>query len=61
MEGTSKKICEISDPGELRSEILKEKGGEFTCATCCEVSHREADLCKPIKTEDAKMFCEIEV
>lgn len=61
MEGRRKKICEISDPDELRSEILRDKGGEVTCAKCCAVSHDEADLCSPIKTEDAKMFCEIEV
>jgi len=60
MEGT-RKICEIDDSDELRSEILRDKGGEFTCVTCCAVSHHEADLCKPAKTEDSKLFCEIEV
>jgi len=57
----SKKICDIKDPGELRSEILKDKGGEMTCATCCAVSHDASSLCRPVKTVDAKMFCEIEV
>lgn len=61
MKESTKKICEISDPNELRAEILRDKGGEFTCSTCCSVSHNEADLCKPVRTEDAKMFCEIEV
>ncbi len=61
MEGSRKKICEIQDSDELRSEILRDKGGEVTCVKCCAVSHDEADLCYPVKTEDAKMFCEIEV
>ena len=61
MAESSKKICEISDPGELRSEILRDKGGEYSCTTCCAVSHDKADLCKPANTEDAKIFCEIEV
>jgi len=61
MEGRRQKICEIQDPDELRSEILKDKGGEWSCATCCAVSHDGSDLCNPVKTEDAKMFCEIEV
>jgi hypothetical protein len=61
MKETTKKICEINDPNELRAEIIRDKGGEFTCITCCAVSHDEADLCKPVKTEDAKMFCEVEV
>ena len=61
MKGSSKKICEISDPGELREEILKDKGGEYTCESCCAVSHDEVDLCKPVRTDKAKMFCEIEV
>jgi hypothetical protein len=61
MEGRIKKICEINDPDELRSEILKDKGGEVTCLTCCAVSHDEANLCRPVKTEDSKLFCEIKV
>jgi hypothetical protein len=61
MRESTKKICDISDPNELREEILRDKGGEYTCVTCCAVSHDEAGLCKPVKTEDAKMFCEIEV
>jgi hypothetical protein len=61
MAGSSKKICDISDPGELRSEILRDKGGEYSCVTCCAASHDKADLCKPVKTEDARIFCEIEV
>jgi hypothetical protein len=61
MTGSSKKICDISDPGELRAEILRDKGGEYSCVTCCSVSHDKADLCKPVKTEDAKIFCDIEV
>jgi len=61
MQGSSKKICEISDPGELRSEILRDKGGEYSCVTCCAVSHDKADLCKPVMTQDAKIFCDIEV
>jgi hypothetical protein len=61
MEGRTEKICEIYDPDKLRSVLLKEKGGEVTCAKCCAVSHDEADLCSPIKTQDAKLFCEIEV
>jgi hypothetical protein len=55
----SKKVCEISDPGELREEILKDKGGEYSCQTCCAVSHDKADLCKPVQTEKAKIFCEV--
>ncbi|MEA5113954.1 MAG: hypothetical protein VB050_07980 [Geobacteraceae bacterium] len=61
MEGRRKKICEIQNPDELRSEVLKDKGGEFSCVTCCAVSHDEADLCNPAKTVDAKLFCDIEV
>ncbi len=61
MKETTKKICDINDPNELRAEILRDKGGEFTCVTCCAVSHDEASLCKPAKTEEAKLFCEVEV
>jgi hypothetical protein len=61
MKRSSKKICEISDPGELRLEILRDKGGEYSCVTCCAVSRDKSDLCKPVKTEDAKIFCDIEV
>jgi len=61
MTGSSKKICDISDPGELREEILRDKGGEYSCGTCCSVSHDKESLCKPVKTEDAKIFCDIEV
>lgn len=57
----SKKICEIQDTSELRSEILRDKGGEMSCATCCAVSHDAANLCNPVKTKDAKIFCDIEV
>ena len=61
MERSTRKICEISDPGELRKEILRDKGGEYSCVTCCAVSHNKAHLCNPAKTEDAKIFCDIEV
>jgi hypothetical protein len=61
MEKSSRKICEISDPGELGSEILRDKGGEYSCVTCCVVSHDKSDLCKPTNTKDAKIFCDIEV
>jgi hypothetical protein len=61
MAGSNKKICDRSDPGELREEILRDKGGEYSCVTCCAVSHDKADLCKPAKTEDARIFCDIEV
>jgi 3-keto-L-gulonate-6-phosphate decarboxylase len=61
MERSIKKVCEISDPGELRSEILRDKGGKYSCVTCCAVSHNKADLCNPAKTGDAKIFCDIEV
>lgn len=61
MTGSSKKICEIRDSGELRSEIMRDKGGEYSCLTCCSVSHDKSDLCKPVNTKDAKIFCDIEV
>ncbi len=61
MEKSNRKICEISDPGELREEILRDKGGEYSCVTCCAVSHDKVDLCQPVKTEDARIFCDIEV
>ena len=58
---TGKKVCDIHDPGELREEILRDKGGEYSCETCCSVSHNKEDLCKPVQTEKAKIFCEVEV
>jgi hypothetical protein len=61
MEGRREKICEVHDPDKLRSVLLKEKGGDLSCSICCAVSHDRADLCSPIKSEDAKLFCEIEV
>ncbi len=61
MKGSGRKVCEITSPGELREEILRDKGGEYSCEKCCAVSHDKSDLCKPVQTEKAKIFCEVEV
>jgi len=59
MEGRREKICEIKDPDKLREALLHEKGGNVSCAICCAVSHNEEDLCSPVKTPGANIFCDL--
>ncbi len=59
MKGKKEKICEIQNPDELRSVLLKEKGGEVTCAICCANSHDESELCSPVKNPGTNLFCDL--
>ncbi len=52
----NEKVCEIQDPGKLRSMIMN--GGEVSCAKCCATSHDPKDLCAPVMRPKANLFCE---
>ncbi len=59
MAGKREKICEIHDPDKLRSVLMKNKGGKASCSICCAISRDEKDLCSPIKTPGANLFCDL--
>ncbi len=54
----SSKICCIDDPNELRAELLKAKGSEFSCARCCARSDDPSKLCEPVTSPGGNLFCE---
>ncbi|MGE4542512.1 MAG: hypothetical protein AB7D06_00250 [Pedobacter sp.] len=56
MTGKKQKFCEIQDTEELRSHLIQ--GGKMTCAKCCATSNDPEELCEPVKTPGANLFCD---
>lgn len=56
MSSGSSKICGITDPNELRSQLMK--GSELSCARCCAKSDDPSRLCEPVSSSEANLFCE---
>ena len=56
MAGEKQKICNVSDPEELRPFVTE--SGDFSCAKCCARSKDPANLCQPVTPSNVNLFCE---
>jgi hypothetical protein len=56
MKSEYDKICNISDPEQLRSVVIE--SGDLSCAKCCARSNDPAKLCDPVSPPTVNLFCE---
>jgi len=57
MKGGKQKICNIEDTEQLRS-VLVEGGSKLSCEICCATSNDPGNLCKPVQSRGANLFCD---